>query len=142
MPREEGDKLLSALLPFAEQMLAKHGTFHPFGAFLDPKGEVCLLGAHDGRENPSSVELIDLMVTSMKKEAPEKGYLAVGICFDVMILLPNTTQKTDAIQVAIEYADGEAVDVYLPYKKKWFGKIQYGNLSASRSEPKIFTKAQ
>ena len=66
------------------------------------------------------------MVASMKKEAPEKGYLAVGICFDVMILLPNTTQKSDAIQVAIEYADGEAVDVYLPYKKKWFGKIQHG----------------
>jgi hypothetical protein len=140
MSREEGDKLLNALLPFAQQMLAKHGEFHPFGAFLNEKGEVVLLAAYDGNEHPPAKELIEMMVEAVRKDALPKGYLAVGICFDVLVTPPEKTGKTDAIQVAIEYADGGAVGVYLPYKKNWFGKVRYGEIFASAAEPRVFTK--
>lgn len=39
MGREEGDKLLNTLLPFAQQMLAKYGAFHPFGAYMNATGK-------------------------------------------------------------------------------------------------------
>jgi len=141
MSREEGDKLLNALLPFAQQMLAKRGEFYPFGAFLNEKGEVVLLAAYEGNEHPPSDELIDLIIEAMRKDAPEKGYQAVGICFDVLVALPKEAKKSDAIQVAIEYSDGEAVDVYLPYQKKWFGKVRYGEIVASAADSKIFKKS-
>jgi hypothetical protein len=141
MSREEGNKLLNALLPFAQQMLAKHRKFHPFGAFLNDKGEVVLLAAYEGNEHPPSNELINLMIEAMRKDAPEKGYQAVGICFDVLIALPKEAKKSDAIQVAIEYSDGEAMDVYLPYQKKWFGKVRYGKIIASAADSKIFKKS-
>jgi len=138
MGRKEGDELLNALLPFARQMLEKHGAFHPFGAFVDQEGKIALLGAYDGNEHPPAQTLIGMMVESLKVEAPKRGHRAIGICFDVLVSLPGHSAKTDAIQVAIEYADGEAVDVYLPYRKNWLGKIRYGNLVASRGEPKVF----
>jgi len=141
MGREEGDKLLNALLPFAQQMLGKHGSFFPFGGFVDRSGEVGLLAAYDGEERPPSETLINTMVEGFKKEAPMKGHRAVGICFDVLIQLSGQTAKTDAIQIAIEYPDGEAVNVYLPYAKKWLGKIRYGEIVASRGEAKVFTNA-
>lgn len=74
----------------------------------------------------------------MKKDAPEKGHKAVGICYDVLIIPPSETKKTDAIEVDIEYADGEAVTVCLPYKKSWFGKVHYGQIFASRADSRIF----
>lgn len=138
MGREEGDRLLNALLPFAQQMLAKHGSFHPFGAYLNQNGEPILLAAYEGNEHPDANVLIEMLVEQFRKDAPEKGYFAVGICFDVLVAPPNETEKTDAIQVAIEYADGEAVAVYVPYKKGWFGKVRYGVIFASAAESKIF----
>jgi hypothetical protein len=142
MSREEGGKLLSALLPFAQQMLTKHGEFHPFGAFLNEKSEVVLLAAYDGNEHPPAKELIEMMIDAMSKDAPEKGYLGVGICFDVLVTPPEKIAKTDAIQVAIEYADGEAVSVYLPYKKNWFGKVRYGEIFASPGESRVFERSK
>jgi hypothetical protein len=138
MGREEGDNLLNALLPFAQQMLGKHGEFYPFGGFVDQAGKTGLFAAYDGREQPPSQALIDMMVESFKREGPVMGYRAIGICFDVLATLPGQTSKTDAIQVAIEYSDGEAIDVFLPYSKKWFGRIKYGEVVASRGESKIF----
>jgi hypothetical protein len=137
--REEGDQILNALLPFARQMLEKHGAFHPFGGIVDREGKTVLLGAYDGNERPPAQTLITMMIESLKKEAPTKGYRAAGICFDVRVLLPSRVTKTDAIQVAIEYADGEAVDVYLPYSKSWLKRVRYCDLIATRGTPKIFT---
>jgi hypothetical protein len=121
-------------------MLGKHGEFQPFGAFLNEKGEVVLLAAHDGDEHPAAKELIEVMVEAMRKDAPEKGHLAVGICFDVLVAPPKEAKKIDAIQVSIEHSDGEAVNVFLPYKKNWFGKIRYGQIFASATEARVFKK--
>ena len=141
MGREEGDKLLNALLPFAQQMLAKHGAFHPFGAFVNEKHEVELCAVYDGDEHPAGQDLIDMIIAAMRKDAPQERYKAVGICFDVLVVPPNETKKTDAIQVAIEYSDGEAVNAYLPYRKNWVGKFSYGQIFASGADPRVFKKS-
>jgi hypothetical protein len=141
MSREEGNKLLNALLPFAQRMLAKHGEFHPFGAFLNQKSEVTLLAGYNGDEHPAPKDLIEMMYKTLSKEANQKGYLAVGICYDVLVTPPKEAKKTDAIQVAIEHSDGEAVNVYIPYRKNWLGKIGYGEIFASAAVPRVFKKS-
>ena len=138
MSRVEGDKILNALLPFAKQMLAKHGAFYPCGAFLSASGEVNLLGAKTGNERPQPQALIELLVGSLRQCAHDEKYRATGICVDVRVVPPGGSEKSDAIQVSIEYPDGKAVNVFLPYKKSVAGEIRYGEIFASPAVPRIF----
>jgi hypothetical protein len=45
MAHPELDELLDTLLPFAQQMLQKHGEFFPFGAAMTSSGEIRHVGA-------------------------------------------------------------------------------------------------
>jgi hypothetical protein len=138
MSRAEGDKILNALLPFAKQMLAKHGAFFPCGAFLSASGQVNLLAAKSGNERLQPPALIETLLESLRQSAREEKYRATGICADVRVIPPGSIEKSDAIQVSIEYPDGKAVNVFLPYKKGLAGDVQYGEIFASSAVPKIF----
>jgi hypothetical protein len=52
---------MNAVLPFAEQMLATHAEFIPFGGATRPDGEIVSIAGYDGSEHPKSVEIIALM---------------------------------------------------------------------------------
>jgi hypothetical protein len=142
MRRIEGDKILNALLPFAKQLLAKQGAFFPFGAFLSETGQVNLVAAKSGNERPQPQALIELLAGSLRKSAAEEKYQATGVCVDVRVVPPGRAEKSEAIQVSIEYPDGTAVNVFLPYKKDASGEIQYGEIFASAAVPRIFTVIQ
>ena len=57
-PKAECENLMSQALPFAYQMLEKHGKFFPYGQALSTSGSVVAVGATDSRTSPSSAELI------------------------------------------------------------------------------------
>jgi len=40
--------------------------------------------------------------------------------------------------VSLEYADADAVTVFLPYRKKLLGRIAYGELFATAASSRIF----
>jgi len=46
------DALLDSLLPFAQQQLAKHGEFLPFGSVMTTAGDVTLVAGSTGDERP------------------------------------------------------------------------------------------
>src|SRR5438128_1871245 len=48
--KQDYNALLGALMPFAEQMLKKHGEFFPFGAAVSTTGEVGAHATYDGNE--------------------------------------------------------------------------------------------
>ncbi len=124
MAHPDLDNLLNRILPFAQQMLAKHGEFYPFGSTMKTSGEI--------------TALIDLLTQAFRNEALAGQIRAAGICYDVRTIAPGQTEKTDAICVGLEHNTGQCVSVFLPYKKGWFGKIQYGQLFASARDPQIF----
>jgi hypothetical protein len=66
---------------------------------------------------------------------------ACGICFDVFVENCDV-KKTDAIQCRLEQENGEAVNVFVPYSKKLFGRIQYGEVFATAGERDIFPQSQ
>lgn len=138
MARPDLEELMNTLVPFAQQMLAKSGEFFPFGASMRRDGQIVQNAAHTGSEHPPSQELIDLLTAAFQQDAAAGNLLAVGICLDVRVVAPGTTEKSDAICVRLEHADGEAIEIYVPYKKGWFGKIKYGELFASRGKPVFF----
>jgi len=138
MAHPDLDNLLNRILPFGQQMLAKHGEFYPFGSTMKTSGEITAEAASDGKDHPASQTLIDLLTQAFRNEALAGQIRAAGICYDVRTIAPGQTEKTDAICVGLEHNTGQCVSVFLPYKKGWFGKIQYGQLFASARDPQIF----
>ena len=142
MARPELEELMNSLIPFAQKLLAKAGEFYPFGASMRPDGQLAMNGAYTGSERPRSQELIDLLTSGFQREAAAGNLCAAGICFDVRVLPPGATEKSDAICVQLEHADGESIEIYLPYKKGWFGKVKYGELFANPGTPAFFSASQ
>jgi len=143
MAHPDLDQLLNALLPFAQQMLREHGEFHPFGGSMQTDGTISMAGAKvDGTDHPKAVDLIQLLEAGFQKNAEQGKIKASGVCFDVRVIPPGKQDKTDAIQANLEHIEGQAVSIFLPYKKGLFKKVTYGKLFATPAQHKIFTNVQ
>lgn len=128
MAHTEIEELLNALLPFARQQLGVQGEFCPFGATISIGGERRLVAAHLEDDHPTSQTVIDIMRAGALKEASAGEIRAFGICFDVRVVPPGKSEKTDAICVQLEHSSGEALSAYLPYKKAWLRGYKFGEL--------------
>jgi hypothetical protein len=138
MANPDFEQLLDALLPFAQQMLAKNGEFYPFGATIDTSGKPALAASDTGSEQPESEECIDLLSVGFREQAKQGAIRACGICYDVRTIPPGQTEKVDAICIAFEHNSGEAIHVMVPYRKGLIGRIKYGELFACKGEKTIF----
>lgn len=110
------EKLLDAFLPFAEKMLAQHGEFLPFGGAMKPSGEIESVAAHDGREQPPSQDVIDLLAEGLQRGAAAGEYIATAIVYDVRVRPPGQADVTDAIAAELEHQGGYAVITVFPYR--------------------------
>jgi len=138
MAHPDLDELLNALLPFAQQMLSEHGEFYPFGSTMTADGQIEAHAAHDGDEHPPSQQLIDLLTQAFRQRAAAGQIRAAAICYDIRTIPPGQSSKTDAICVSAEHQSGEAIDVCLPYRKGWFGKVSYGEIFAAARKRAFF----
>ncbi len=134
--REDYNALLEMLMPFAEQMLKKHGEFFPFGAAVSATGEVGVHATYDGNETPASEEVIAMLVQGFQGEARSGKIRATGICYDGRIVQDG--KKVDAVIISLEHISGSATKTCVPYTKGLFGKYRFGQLIAGLEEPKVF----
>ena len=139
MPHPELEELLNALVPFAQEMLSKHGEFYPFAASMDLDGEISCVAGDTGDEQPGSEDVIELLSEGLRDEARQGKIRATGICLDIWTIPPGKTEKTDAICVRLEHVDGDAVHCCVPYRKGMLGKYKYGDLFAGAGDRVIFT---
>jgi hypothetical protein len=127
------DGLLNATLPFAQEQLAKHGDFLPFGAVVTADGEVKLLAAHAGEGASSSRDLLAMLVDGARNQASSNR--AVALVADALV-----ERKQDAIRIDIEHRDGHAIALALPYTKRRLGRgIEYGEMIAAEGMRRIWT---
>jgi len=138
MAREDLNNLLSSCIPFAQQMLAKHGTFFPFGATMSPKGEISLAAGYDDKPGIDAREVISLTLDGFRAGARSGNYQAVALCVDVRVDAPDGSGKTDAIRVTLEENGGEALNVFMPYRKRMLGGVSYGEIFASATDHSVF----
>src|SRR5438105_14493523 len=131
MAHPDLDELLSAVIPFAQEMLAKHGEFFPFGASIGARGEVACVAGETGDEQPDSQELIALLTKGFRDEAKRGEIRAAALCYGARIVPPGQTEKLDAIAIRSEHQNGEAIDAYLHYRKGLLGKYKYRDLFAA-----------
>jgi hypothetical protein len=139
--RDDLDTLVDPVLRYAQHLLEKQGSFSPFGADLSSPGEVRLDAPYDGDEHPDSIALIRLLKVALKAKAQAGEIRASGICSTVRVRPSDGGEPADAICVALEHRDGEAVTALLPYqiRRRLLGsKVSYGDLTAEPSDREIF----
>jgi hypothetical protein len=128
---------MSSVLPFAEQMLAAHGEFIPFGGAMRVNGELVSVAGYDRNEHPRSTDVIALMKSAFIEAARQGEYKATAVVYDVRVKLPSTGDKSDAIAVSLDHRDNYSIIVMFPYKIN-NGKPVLGAALAQKGEADIF----
>jgi hypothetical protein len=138
-PKADSEAILDAMLPLAERMLEEHGEFYPYGGAMTPDGKVISVAGDPGGEHPASQEVIDLLQAAFRSGAAAGKYKATGMFYDVRVVPPGATEKTDAIAVALDHKDNYSVLVCFPYRIV-SGQLELGSAFASKGENKVFQK--
>jgi hypothetical protein len=122
--KADAEKLLDTLLPFAEQMLQHHREFFPFGGRMTPDGTIMHVAASDGREQPPSQVLIDLLREAHQQEARDKKLRACVTLSDIRTVPPGRNAKQDAIAANVDHISGYSAVVIFPYTFDATQKLQ------------------
>lgn len=137
-PKEESEKLINALLPLTEKILLRYGEFYPHGGYMDAAGKITLVGAEDpDTDHPKSKDLIYSLRDSLREAVAANRCKVAAVVFDVIVSLPKSHQKSDAIQVDVEHTEGYVAEIFFPYQIV-DGNVVYGETFAQKGEREIF----
>jgi hypothetical protein len=140
-PTDEIQELLNFLLPHAEQMLNEHGEFYPYAAALDSDGQLNAVDAEvDDDDSPDVGDVLFALHEGLREQAAEGAIRATGIAADVTLTDPDSGETTDAVQVELDHANADAVDVFVPYETEVDG-IKFGELVAAEGREPVFSPA-
>jgi hypothetical protein len=139
-PTEEIQELLNFLLPYAEQMLNQHGEFYPYAAALGSDGELNAVGTDVDDDSPDVGEALLALHEGLRARAAEGEIRASGIAADVTLTDPDSGETTDAVQVELDHADADPVDIFVPYETEPDG-IKFGELVAAQGREPVFSAA-
>ena len=138
MSRNDIETLFNSAFPMVHESLEAEGGFAPFGMALATDGEVShLMGDLAGESLPPE-EIIDLLVEGVRNEVEQGDFKAAGVCFDVRAVPPGETERVDAICAQLEDATGDAMEVFLPYRRGDDGEMEYGELFGVPCEHQFF----
>lgn len=139
--KQDSEKLLNAVLPFAEKMLRLYGEFYPYGGYTKSDGTVLDVGAEDpDADHPKSKDLIYVLRSSFREMAAAGQCKAVAIVSDLVVSLPDSNRRSDAIQVCVDHKDGYSADVFFPYRIV-DNEIVYGPTFAQEGSHEIFDQS-
>jgi len=133
---EDKHTLLNAALEAAISLLEKNGEFYPIGATMSPSGEINFAAGYDGKEYPSSQDLIDLLLAGFRQGAENGEYVGTAIAMDFQFV-DDDGKSQSAIRVSIEHAEDDPVDCFLPYDQTEAG-YEYKEIFAELGEREVF----
>lgn len=130
--QDDLDGLVGVALPFAEQMLDEHGEFFPYAVALDESGDARMVAADPGGgEQPASLDVLATLIGGLRAE--RDGLRAVALVSDVRL------SDSDAVRVELEHREGQAMAVFLPYKKKRMRRgVEYSDMTAGPGVPQVW----
>jgi hypothetical protein len=132
------EQLLSAVMPFAEQMLMKYGEFIPYGSTVNGDGKIAAVGGDTGDQHPKSQETIDLLRGAFRRQAQAGTIVACALVYDIRTIPPGQSKKTDAVAVNLDHRGGMSIIVIYPYSIE-NKKVALGKSWAVKGEGKIFS---
>jgi hypothetical protein len=127
------DELLNTALGFAQQQLASHGEFYPYAAAVRADGQTEMIAGRPdtASKNPAAADVIASCVAELTSR--QHAIRAAAIIADVR--LPEL--GSDAIEVSLEHAEGQALRVHLPYTRRR-KDISYGPVRASVGSRRVW----
>lgn len=129
---------MNEMLPVAEKMLREYGEFLPYGGYMKPNGEIVHLGVKDPQtEQPKSKDMIAILHNSFQEKVKKKLCKAVAIIYDIVVPLPKSNRKSNAVQVCVDHADGYSAEVFFPYKMI-NNEIIWGEIFAQEGKYEMF----
>jgi len=136
--KQDSERLMNAILPFAETMLKRYGEFYPFGGYMKPDGTIVDVGVADSdADRPKSKDLIYVLRSSFEEMARAKQCKAVTMVLDVAVSLPTSDRKSNAIQVCVEHVRGYSAEVFFLYQIV-NNEIVYGETFSQQGKYEIF----
>jgi hypothetical protein len=127
------DALLNSLLGFAQQQLASHGEFHPYAAAIRTDGRTEMMAGRleAASEHPAAADI----VASCVAELTSLQHMIRAAAITTDVYLPDL--GSDAIEICLEHAEGQALRIHLPYAKRR-KEISYGSIRASAGTRRIW----
>jgi hypothetical protein len=138
--KSECEVLLNEAMPFAEKMLREHGEFYPYGYEMMAAGEIKQVAGYTGTDHPKSQKIIDLLIDGFKEDSAVHRIKATALVYDMLVLPPGASAKTDAIAVALDHQDNYSVIVIFPYVLS-HGHLTVGAPFAQKGKSLIFNVA-
>jgi hypothetical protein len=139
--RDDLNRLLNALIPYAQQMLNQQAQFLPFAGAIGATGEVEVIGGYPGDHVSTSKDVRDLLLEGLQQGARDGKYRATGLCCDMRMRRVEGEEPTEAISILLEHADGTVIMIYLPYVRQPNGHVEYGEMYGAAAEARVFPPA-
>ncbi|HEY2313107.1 MAG TPA: hypothetical protein VGH96_05805 [Streptosporangiaceae bacterium] len=126
------DELFNAVLPLAEQHLARYGEFFPFGAALSADGQVKILGGDPGQgERPQSQAVLDVLYQGAREDG--SAHRAAAFVADVL------AEGVDAVRVELEHREGNVLTILVPYSRSRLKRaITFGQMRVSAGQARVW----
>ncbi len=109
------EELMNELLFFAEKMLAEHGSFHPFGGYLNLSAKPVHVGVQPNAEQASANGRVEILIDSFRRLATQKKAIAFAIASDVTLPYDDGSQSA-AIKFLLEHRTGYCAEVFFRYE--------------------------
>jgi hypothetical protein len=131
MANAEIERLCDYCLAFAKESLKSRGELPPFAVIRRGGALVPVFPKTDERTPISGPEAAQALTTGLRRLATEQQATVLALCWDEFVSIegaPGT--KTDAIVIGLEHENGEAADVFVPYRKRRLLGYSFGEMIA------------
>ncbi len=134
------DALLDKLLPIGrERVQEKQNEFLPFAAAMTPDNEIKYVGPETEKTFPSPPDALQYLNAGLKRMASEGRIEASAVVSSVEVKLPDAQEESDAIRFHLEFKDGAASNVYLPFDiDELTGDVSWGEPFELDAESRVF----
>ncbi|MFA6059620.1 MAG: hypothetical protein WC756_15545 [Taibaiella sp.] len=109
------DKLIEANKKMAKALLEEFAEFYPFAYSLNSLAEVRNIATMIDSETPSPLEVVKELEEVLAIAIKEYDIWAVSICLDVRIVPEGESEKSDALDIRINMANADPLEVFVPY---------------------------
>lgn len=123
------------LFDVAHRALLEGGSFAPFGAGIRKTGEQIHTTVDLAIEESAPADHLSGLIAGFRADDAENGLMAAGLVFDGRAVSDNA----NALCFHIEVANGNAVEVIVPYERKPEKAILFAEPQVSEVQPEIFT---
>lgn len=120
----------------AHRALGAGASFAPFGAATRKTGEKTHTNVDLSMEKSTPNDHISGLIAGFRLDEKEHGLIAAGLVFDGRARSDNA----NALCFHIEAANGDAVEVIVPYDRKPGNIIDFAPPQVAQVQPEIFTE--